>query len=129
MRSHGVADFPDPSSGGEISKTEVVAVRQEDPQQFDSAEGSCGHVLPSGGGNGETPAEIAQDWTQDRQFARCMRRHGVPNWPTPPTAPQPTTGPCSASRPSAWAGTRRSSGPKAQQCASSLHMIGLPVAG
>ena len=26
-------------------------------------------------------AEVQQEWSEFRSFARCMRRHGVPNWP------------------------------------------------
>jgi hypothetical protein len=129
MRSHGVPDFPDPNSGGQISKTEVVAARQENPSQFDSADGACDHLLPSGGGNGETPAEIAQDWTQDRQFAQCMRHHGVPNWPDPTDRSTTDSRPVFRITAVGLDGNSPQLRAKAQQCASSLHMIGLPVAG
>jgi hypothetical protein len=129
MRSHGVPDFPDPNSSGQIPKSEVVAARQEDPSQFDSANGSCGHLLPSGGGNGETPAEIAQDWTQDRQFARCMRHYGVPNWPDPTDRSPTDNRPVFHITAVGLDGNSPQLRAKAHQCASSLHMIGLPEAG
>ena len=129
MRSHGVPDFPDPDSSGQIPKTEVVAARQANPAQFDSAAGACGHLLPRGGGNGETPAEIAQDWTQDRYFAHCMRVRGVPNWPDPSARSTTDTRPVFRITAVGLDGNSPQLRAKAQQCASSLHMIGLPVAG
>lgn len=129
MRSHGVPSFPDPNSNGEIPKTQVVSVRQNNPSRFDSANRACRNLLPRGGGNGETPAQIQQDWTAFRKFARCMRSHGVPNWP------DPTSRSTSDNRPEfnlTAAGLYPNSHPqlktKAQQCATLLHIGGLPAA-
>jgi hypothetical protein len=40
------------------------------------------------------PAALNQWWSQMLHFARCMRSHGVPNWPDcspyPPDAVRPT---------------------------------------
>jgi hypothetical protein len=131
MRSHGVPTFPDPDSNG-LPKTQVVDARKVDPSRFDSADTACRHLLPSGGtggGNGETAAQIAQDWIAFRTFARCMRSHGVPNWP------DPTSRSASDSRPAfdiTAAGLDGNSPPlraKAEQCASQLHLgPGLPAA-
>jgi hypothetical protein len=131
MRVHGVPTFPDPDSNG-LPKTQVVSARQADPSRFDSANTACRHLVPSGGtngGNGETPAQIAQDWTDLRRFARCMRSHGVPNWPDP-TSRSP-----SDNRPAfnlTAAGLYPNSQPqlitKAQHCVSLLHLSGLPAA-
>ena len=130
MRSHGVPTFPDPDSSG-LPKTQVVNARRDDPSRFDSANTACRHLLPSGGtsgGNGETPAQIAQDWTAFRKFARCMRSHGVPNWP------DPTSRSTSDSRPAfnitalGLDGNSPQLRTKAQQCASLLHLGGLPAA-
>jgi hypothetical protein len=126
MRSHGVPDFPDPTSSGQIPKTEVLDAEQANPSQFDSAERTCGHLLPNGG-NGDTPAEIAQDWSQFRAFARCMRHHGVPNWP------DPSSRSATDRRPTfdLTAGGLNLSSPQlratAQQCAAPLHRAGLPA--
>ena len=127
MRSHGVLAFPDPSSSGQIPKTQVVNAREANPSRFDAANTSCRHLLPNGG-NGETPAQIAQDWVQFRKFARCMRSHGVPNWP------DPTNRSTSDHRPDfnlAASGLDPNSPQlktKAQQCSTLLHMGGLPAA-
>jgi hypothetical protein len=130
MRSHGVPTFPDPDSSG-LPKTQVVNARKDNPSRFDSANTACRHLLPSGGtggGNGETPAQIAQDWTAFRTFARCMRSHGVSNWP------DPTSRSTSDSRPAfnitavGLDGNSRQLRTRAQQCASLLHLGGLPAA-
>ena len=125
------ADLPDPDSNG-LPKTQVVSARKGDPSRFDSANSACRYLLPSrgtSGGNGETPAQIAQDWIAFRTFARCMRSHGVPNWP------DPTSRSTSDSRPAfnitavGLDGTSPQLRAKAQQCASLLHLgPGLPAA-
>jgi hypothetical protein len=128
MRSHGVPTFPDPQSSGQIPKTQVVNARKSNPSRFDTANATCRHLLPNGG-NGETPAQIAQDWANFRGFARCMRSHGVANWPDP--IRRSTTDNRPAFNLTA-AGLYPNSQPqlktKAQQCASLLHLGGLPAA-
>ena len=127
MRSHGVPTFPDPDSSG-LPKAQVVNARKEDPSRFDAANTTCRHLLPSGGTsgfNGETPAQIAQDWNDFREFTRCMRSHGVPNWP------DPTNRSASDHRPAfnlTAVGLHPNSQPQlrteAQQCATLLHLRG-----
>ena len=128
MRSHGVPTFPDPTSAG-LPKAQVVAARKANPSRFDSAESACSHLLPSGGGNGETPAEIAQDWNQDRRFAQCMRHDGIPNWPDPTDRSTTDSRPVFRITAVGLDGNSPQLRAKAQHCASSLHMIGLPAAG
>lgn len=85
MRSHRVADFPDPNSSGELPKRKF-AIASNNPQ-FVGAHRACEHLLPNSGQ--PTPAQVQQAWSDMRQFARCMRSHGVPNWPDPTvTSPQ-----------------------------------------
>jgi hypothetical protein len=85
MRSHGVADYPDPSGSGVLVK--------ETPQQlgvgssrFQAAQSACIHLLPGAGQ--PTGTELRQSWGDFLSFARCMRRHGVPTWPDPSRYPQ-----------------------------------------
>ncbi|HTR33056.1 MAG TPA: hypothetical protein VMH47_04185 [Gaiellaceae bacterium] len=127
MRTHGVPAFPDPTAGGQISKPQVVAVRKADPSQFDSADHACRALLPPGG-NGETPAQIAQDWRQFRQFAACMRRNGVPNWPDPTARSTTDRRPAFAITALGLNGNSPQLRAKAQQCASQVHLDGLPAA-
>jgi hypothetical protein len=86
MRSHGVPDFPDPNSSGVLPKSQVAQLGVSNPQ-FPAAHRACGHLLPNGGQ--PTQAQVQQAWSDMRNFARCMRSHGVPNWPDPaPTSQQ-----------------------------------------
>jgi hypothetical protein len=85
MRSHGVTNYPDPASSGELAK--------ESPQQlgisgseFQTAQDACVRMLPGGGQ--PTRAELRQSWSDFLNFARCMRRQGVSNWPDPAPYPQ-----------------------------------------
>jgi hypothetical protein len=94
MRSHGVPNFPDPDSGGELPKTDAGQLGVS-TSQFQTAQQACQHLLPTGGSlkqreeqcivhnSGCTPALVQQMLTADRKFAQCMRSHGWPNFPDP----------------------------------------------
>ena len=106
MRSHGVPNFPDPGSGGTIPKGTAQQLGVSSAQ-FQAAELACQHVLPTGRRRSisratsaiETavcaPALVQQALSAGRDFAQCMRSHGVPNWPDP--AIEPGGGPSSTS--------------------------------
>jgi hypothetical protein len=82
MRSHGVANFPDPDSSGVWSKSQVELAAGN--RRFQTATHACGYLLPDGGpGVPPSTAVVQQEWSEFRSFARCMRRHGFPNWPDP----------------------------------------------
>lgn len=82
MRSHGVSKFPDPNSSGVWPKTQVQLAANN--PRFQAATGSCRYLLPYGGpGTPPSPAVVQQIKTDMTKFARCMRSHGVPNWPDP----------------------------------------------
>jgi hypothetical protein len=86
MRSHGVSNFPDPSSTGEIAKREVVNARRNNPSRFDSASHACEHLLPNGSlGSPETAQQKRTQLADELSFARCMRSHGVTRFPDPTT--------------------------------------------
>jgi len=86
MRSHGVPNFPDPDSSGVLPKTQIAQLTASNPQ-FPEAHRACEHLLPNGGE--PTQAQAQQAWNDMRNFARCMRSNGVPNWPDPaPTSRQ-----------------------------------------
>jgi hypothetical protein len=93
MRSHGVPDYPDPDSSGQLPKTDAQLLRVSSTQ-YQAAQQACRHLLPAGGplqqqeaqcmqNNDCTPAMVQQMLTADRKLARCMRSHGVPNFPDP----------------------------------------------
>lgn len=86
MRSHGVPNFPDPGSSGDFDKTTLQRLTRSSPR-YQTANHACGRLLPAGG---PTAAEVQQEWSGMASFARCMRSHGVPNWPDPtPYPPYP----------------------------------------
>jgi hypothetical protein len=93
MRSHGVTDFPDPGSngrgglliqasqrGGSGSSMTVNGVSVSAPA-FQAAMQTCHRYLPDGG----TPsaAQTARMKAAALAMARCMRSHGVPDFPDP----------------------------------------------
>jgi hypothetical protein len=100
MRSHGVPNFPaPPASGGfTLTTTSNGAGGAVDigSSQVRAAYGACRHLLPGGGPN---LARLRQQLQQKLQralpglleFSRCMRSHGVPNYPDPPASRQGMT--------------------------------------
>lgn len=76
MRAHGVPGFPDPGAAGQFN---LAGINQNSPQ-FAHAGGICGS---SGGNTGS--GQQAQNAAQGLKFARCMRAHGVKDFPDPAT--------------------------------------------
>jgi hypothetical protein len=87
MRAHGVSNFPDPT-GGELNlqvqktpnSTSVNGVEVNGPV-FQSALQACRSYLPNGGH--PSAAQTAKVKAQALAMSRCMRSHGVPNFPDP----------------------------------------------
>jgi hypothetical protein len=96
MRAHGVPSFPDPS-GGKIdlrfqqtpNSTSVNGVQVNGPA-FQTAMKSCRSFLPNGGHL--TAAQTAEAKSQALAMAKCMRTHGVPNFPDPQFQSRPNGG-------------------------------------
>ena len=90
MRSHGVADFPDPDSKGRIRITGGMTADGKrtglDPNspQWQKAMTSCKQFAPNGG-EPDAKAQAAAI-KQMLAFATCMRAHGVPKFPDPQVA-------------------------------------------
>ena len=97
MRSHGVPNFPDPNVAGggfqvqisgyhsSVSIGNIPGINQQSPA-FRAANLACQKLLPAGGGAGpgqQHPSAAAM--AQARAAAKCMRAHGVPNFPDPGT--------------------------------------------
>jgi hypothetical protein len=87
MRSHGVPNFPDPSPGG----PSVIPnwIKPQAPA-FLSAQKACAKFL---GGGGRPRAAAASEKFALLNLARCMRDHGLPNFPDPTTSPPPAPPP------------------------------------
>ena len=80
MRVHGLPNFPDPTrSGGGIHFNQGA---DSNSPQFSSANNNCKHLLPDDGGM-PTAAQVAAETTKLLEQARCIRAHGVPNFPDP----------------------------------------------
>ncbi len=86
MRTHGVANFPDPTGSGGIPKEAVIrAFRAVSHSQAEAAQNNCEPLLPAGGSlSGEASQPVtAQDQQDYLNAAACMRSHGVANFPDP----------------------------------------------
>jgi len=93
VRSHGVPNYPDPGSDGQIPKGNAQHFGVSS-SQLQTAQSACQHLLPATGAfaqqarqcfsAGDCPAALVQQiLTAERKFAQCMRSHGVSNWPDP----------------------------------------------
>jgi hypothetical protein len=83
MRTHGISDFPDPSTEPRQYKN---AFETKSPA-FRSALMSCQHLLPGGGVQHSQPDVRTQaQKAAILAFARCLRSHGFPNFPDPTPA-------------------------------------------
>jgi hypothetical protein len=90
MRSHGVSNFPDPTSPGadkEFLLGQIPGLNQESPA-FQSAHAACKHFLPSNGPNAQHAT--AQVMVQLLHTSRCMRAHGLTSFPDPTSSPPPS---------------------------------------
>jgi hypothetical protein len=95
MRSQGVPNYPDPGSSGQLPKGDAQQYGVS-TSQYQAAQQACQHLLPTGGSlhqeeyqcmqNSDCPSALVQQMlAADRVLARCMRSHGVPNFPDPTT--------------------------------------------
>jgi hypothetical protein len=93
MRSQGVPNYPDPDSSGQLPKGDAPQFGVS-TSQYQAARQACRHLLPTGGSlqqqeyqcmqKGDCPQALVQRMlTAMVKLARCMRSHGVPNFPDP----------------------------------------------
>jgi hypothetical protein len=76
MRQHGIKNFPDPNSNGQIQITNTAPGM--DPNSLKPAQEACRHLLPAGSG-GQQGADNATAL----KYSQCMRQHGIKNFPDP----------------------------------------------
>jgi hypothetical protein len=106
MRSHGVPNFPDPSSSGGYSLSSNGSLTGAggsvdiDSSQAQAAYGDCRHLIPGGPSISQLEQDVQQEQQAQAQalplelkYSQCMRSHGVPNFPSPGQA---TTSPGSS---------------------------------
>jgi len=79
IRAHGVPNFPDPNAQGVITGSSTSF----DPSSpaFARARQACRKLLPNGGQ--PTPQQIAKAQESALAFSKCMRAHGVKDFPDP----------------------------------------------
>ncbi len=93
MRNYGVPNYPDPDSSGQLPKTSAQQLGVSN-SRFASAQQACQRLLPNAGSSLQQqleciragdcpPALVQQILSAQRNYARCMRSHGVPNFPDP----------------------------------------------
>ena len=84
MRTHGATNFPDPQVTTSPGQTKIsiraVGKANQSPQ-FKAAQQACQHLLP--GPQSESPAQQQAHARALLAFARCLRSHGLPNFPDP----------------------------------------------
>jgi hypothetical protein len=88
MRQHGVASFPDPrvtSSPGQQRIAIGLPAGARNSPQFAAAQKACNWIMP-GPSSSDLAAQAQQQRVQKQgllSFARCVRRHGINNFPDP----------------------------------------------
>ena len=81
VRAHGVPDFPDPDSNGQIPKEAAVpALREVGDSRAKAATYACRNLNPAGQGSPTLTAQEQQDYLR---AAACMRSHGFTSFPDP----------------------------------------------
>jgi hypothetical protein len=96
MRSHGVPNFPDPTSGGQLPGGKATLIRlSQTSSRYHAAGQACQRLWPH---QAPAQAQEGQQLASDLRFAQCMRSHGVPNFPDPTSGPDGLVFVLSASR-------------------------------
>jgi hypothetical protein len=81
MRAHGAPNFPDPSSNGSFNVSSLGGVNYLQSPQVQGAKKSCKSLAPN---LGSQPQVIqGPNIAEALKYSRCMRAHGVPNYPDP----------------------------------------------
>ena len=82
MRAHGISDFPDPSSHGGIALNGGPGsdLNPSSPL-YQAANNACKPLLPPQ--KALSPAQQAAARAQALAYARCMRAHGISDFPDP----------------------------------------------
>jgi hypothetical protein len=86
MQSHGVKNFPEPNSSGQLTLTQGQSLPDANSPQFQAAAKACVSLNPAG--VAPNAAQAALHLQQDIAYAKCMRSHGLTNFPDP----DPNTG-------------------------------------
>ncbi len=84
IRKHGIPDFPDPTFGAGGAQVNLhVPLGAMTMQQFMLAQKACAKLGLELAGYAPTSTATAAEMAQALAVAKCIRAHGVPNWPDP----------------------------------------------
>ena len=81
MRRSGVPNFPDMKPGTDIKVGPGTGLDPSSPR-YQSANKACQHLKPQ-----ISPTQQLQSNADALKFSRCMRAHGLPNFPDPTFSP------------------------------------------
>jgi hypothetical protein len=85
MRSHGVSNFPDPTTGsnGQAQVQITPGTSGIDPNSpaYQAAYRACQSLLPAGKTSGGSVSSTVR--AEYLRYAGCMRSHGISNYPDP----------------------------------------------
>jgi hypothetical protein len=79
MRAHGISNFADPTNGGQLT----IPPGDKNSPAFDSASHACASLMPGAAGVGPSGQKRIGSRAQELDLAKCIRAHGVPNFPDP----------------------------------------------
>jgi hypothetical protein len=79
VRAHGVPNFPDPNSQGEI----IISGQNINQSQLQTAKADCKKLLPAGGSGQVPESQEHAAMSQLLKYSSCMRAHGITNFPDP----------------------------------------------
>lgn len=95
VRAHGVPNFPDPGSGGQVPKADAQQLGVSS-SRLQSAQQACAGLMPIPAGStdeqqqellcgtGTCSPAVVQRWMNGLEtLAICLRAHGEPRWPDP----------------------------------------------
>jgi hypothetical protein len=82
MRAHGVTNFPDPNSHGQLFvQGSPGNGLDRNNKTFQAAQKACQSKMPA-----PTKAQQAQAAQNALKMSECMRRHGIKDFPDPDTS-------------------------------------------
>lgn len=88
MRANGVPSFPDPNPGGGGFLFHASRGLLSSPA-FKAAQAKCQKLIPGGGPPSGPTHPSPQTLARFLRIARCMRKHGVSDFPDPRTSAPP----------------------------------------
>ncbi len=89
MRAHGLPNFPDPVVHSSANGDQAVGIRvtpaETGTPSFQTAQHACQGILPAPENTGpsETPQQLRRKLQAELAFVRCLRSHGLSNFPDP----------------------------------------------